>query len=342
MVNSGNGRETYVPQNVLEGRKDGWTLADGIEEMEECFFDTLEKLSVKSGVSPAEIDVLVMNISMLLSASSLCSRIVRCFAMREDVRAFNLSGMGCSANLLSINLVENMFRCRWNMFAIVVTSEFIASFWYSGNDKSMMLTNCLFQSRGFSILLTTKRTTKCSAVACRRKTRMGHVEGRQQWPPRLTCFMEKLGVNIDGEKHVSKEGLRGGAEGSVKLGDRVGLGKRTEEIFVGRIGFGGGVSFTLRAYEPAATGEMAGEELGGKNFRHHSASAEDHRCIMKKLPGDDRNSRINLVVLIKQGGIGNYGNLPLLVGGDAHLHKAREGAADGVQIPVQKPKGSRR
>nr|GMD80470.1 Os05g0410750 [Ipomoea batatas] len=56
---------------------------------------------------------------------------------------------------------------------------------------------------------------------------------------------------------------------------------------------------------------------------------------VKKVPGDG-NSSINLVVLIKQGGIGNYGDLPLLVGGDAHLHKAREGAAGGVQIPVQR------
>nr|GMD48387.1 3-ketoacyl-CoA synthase 12-like [Ipomoea batatas] len=208
--------------------------------MEECFFDTLEKLSVKSEVSPEEIDVLVVNVSMLLSAPSLCSRIMWRFAMREDVRAFNLSGMGCSASLLSIKLVENMFRCRWNMFAIVVTSKFIASFWYSRNDKSMMLANCLFQSGAIANNL--------------------HI-GIYRIP-----------------KHFE--------------------------------GIGGGVSFTLRAYEPAATGEMAGEEHGGKNFRHHSASAEDHRC-----------------------GIGNYGHLPLLVGGDAHLHKAHEGAADGVQTP---------
>nr|GMC57782.1 3-ketoacyl-CoA synthase 12-like [Ipomoea batatas] len=274
--------------------------------MEECFFDTLEKLSVKSEVSPEEIDVLVVNVSMLLSAPSLCSRIMWRFAMREDVRAFNLSGMGCSASLLSIKLVENMFR----------------------NDKSMMLANCLFQSGGCSVLLTTKRTTKRSAVACRRKKRVGHAEGRRQWPPRLTCFIEKLGVNIEGEKHVSKEGLRGGAEGSVKLRDRVGLGKRTGEIFVGRIGIGGGVSFTLRAYEPAATVRWRARSLVGRIF---AIILRAPRTI-DKLPGD-RNSRINLVVLIKQGGIGNYGHLPLLVGGDAHLHKAHEGAADGVQTP---------
>nr|GMD03350.1 mitochondrial adenine nucleotide transporter ADNT1-like [Ipomoea batatas] len=42
--------------------------------------------------------------------------------MTEDVRAFNLSETGCSASLISINLVENMFRFHRNMFAIVVTS----------------------------------------------------------------------------------------------------------------------------------------------------------------------------------------------------------------------------
>nr|GMD06342.1 3-ketoacyl-CoA synthase 19 [Ipomoea batatas] len=70
---------------ATEGGEDSGTLADGIEEVEECFFDTLEKLFVKSGVSPAEIDVLVVNVSMLSPAPSLCSRIVQCFAMREDV-----------------------------------------------------------------------------------------------------------------------------------------------------------------------------------------------------------------------------------------------------------------
>nr|GME04759.1 3-ketoacyl-CoA synthase 12-like [Ipomoea batatas]GME16318.1 3-ketoacyl-CoA synthase 12-like [Ipomoea batatas] len=59
--------------------------------------------------------------------------------MTEDVRAFNLSETGCSASLISINLVENMFRFHRNMFAIVVTSESMAPFGYSGNDKCMML-----------------------------------------------------------------------------------------------------------------------------------------------------------------------------------------------------------
>lgn len=60
-----------------------------------------------------------------------------------------------------------------------------------------------------------------------------------------------------------------------------------------------------------------------------------HVFSMKKLPGDG-NSCINLVVLIKQGGIRNHAHLPLLVGGDAHLHQPREWAAGGVQIPVQR------
>nr|GMC46720.1 3-ketoacyl-CoA synthase 12-like [Ipomoea batatas] len=84
VVNSSIREETYVPWNILEGREDCGTLADGIEEMEECFFDTLEKLFVKSEELPAEVGVLVVNVSMLSPASSLCSRNVRHFALRED------------------------------------------------------------------------------------------------------------------------------------------------------------------------------------------------------------------------------------------------------------------
>nr|GMC61681.1 3-ketoacyl-CoA synthase 12-like [Ipomoea batatas]GMC65591.1 3-ketoacyl-CoA synthase 12-like [Ipomoea batatas]GMD24939.1 3-ketoacyl-CoA synthase 12-like [Ipomoea batatas] len=176
VVNSGIGEETYAPRNIVEGRENCATLVDGIEEMEECFFNTLEKLFAKSGVSPAEIDVLVVNVSMLSPAPSLCSRIVRRFAMREDVRAFNLSGMGCSASLISVNLVENMFKCRRNIFAIVVTSESIAPFWYSGNEKSMMLANCLFRSGGCSILLTNRHNLRSKSIMklkCSERTHLG-------------------------------------------------------------------------------------------------------------------------------------------------------------------------
>ncbi|KAJ0966519.1 hypothetical protein J5N97_023436 [Dioscorea zingiberensis] len=154
IVNSGIGEDTYGPRNIISGREETPTLDDSIEEMDDCFYATLDELFSKSGFSPQEIDVLVVNVSMFSPSPSLTSRIVNHYKMREDIKTYNLSGMGCSASVISIDLVQNIFKSRKKTLAVVVTSESIGPNWYPGNDKSMMLGNCLFRLGGCSFLLT--------------------------------------------------------------------------------------------------------------------------------------------------------------------------------------------
>lgn len=176
IVNSGIGEETYGPRNILEGREDSPSLQDGILEMEEFFIHTLDNLFEKTGFSPQEIDVLVVNVSSLSIVPSLSSKIINYYKMRDDVKSFDLTGMGCSASLISINLVESIFKSHKNALAIVVSSESIAPHWYTGNDRSMMLTNCLFRCGGCSILLTNNRAFKARAkmrLNCLVRTHLG-------------------------------------------------------------------------------------------------------------------------------------------------------------------------
>ncbi|KAK6929290.1 FAE1/Type III polyketide synthase-like protein [Dillenia turbinata] len=129
IVNSGIGEETYRLRNIIAGQEECPTPGDGIFEMEEFFYYTHNKLFSKTGVSPSDIDTLMVNISMLATVPSLSARIL-----------------------------------HKNMFAVVITSESIAPNWYSGNDKSMILSNCLFRSGGCSILLTNKTALKHRAL----------------------------------------------------------------------------------------------------------------------------------------------------------------------------------
>ncbi|KAK4483149.1 hypothetical protein RD792_010329 [Penstemon davidsonii] len=149
---------------VLEGREASPTLKDGILEMDEFFFNTIDKLLKRTQISPSEIDVLVVNISMLATAPSLSSRIINYFKMREDIKVYNLTGMGCSASLISINIVQYILRNCKNVQALVVTSESLSLGWYTGNDRSMILANCLFRTGGCAMILTNKTSLKDKAM----------------------------------------------------------------------------------------------------------------------------------------------------------------------------------
>lgn len=164
IVSSGIGEETYAPKMVFEGREASPTLDDGLEEMDEFFSDSIDKLLKRTGIPPAEIDVLVVNVSMLATAPSLSSRIINKYKMREDVKVYNLTGMGCSASLISVNIVQSIFKAVRNLQALVVTSESLSLGWYTGNDRSMILANCLFRTGGCAIILTNKPSLKTKAM----------------------------------------------------------------------------------------------------------------------------------------------------------------------------------
>lgn len=164
MVNSGIGEETYGPQMVFDGREGAPTLNDGLIEMDEFFQGSLDNLFKRTGISPLEIDVLVVNVSMLATIPSLSSRIINMYKMREDIKVYNLSGMGCSASLISINIVQNIFKAQKNLNALVISSESLSLGWYAGNDRSMILANCLFRVGGCTILLTNKSSLRDKAM----------------------------------------------------------------------------------------------------------------------------------------------------------------------------------
>ena len=164
IVSAGLGEETYAPRIMFAGREESPTIYDGISEMEEFFYDSIGKLLRRTGVSPSQIDLLVVNVSMLSIVPSLSSRIINHYKLREDIKVYNLTGMGCSASLISVDIVRHVFKSYDNKLALVITSESLSPNWYSGNDRSMILSNCLFRSGGCAILLTNKRALKNKAM----------------------------------------------------------------------------------------------------------------------------------------------------------------------------------
>lgn len=91
IVSSGLGEETYAPQMVIHGREDNPTYEDRILEVKEFFFNRIEKLLLKTCISPRDIDVLVLNVSMLSPSPSLVARIINHYKVRDDIKTYNLT-----------------------------------------------------------------------------------------------------------------------------------------------------------------------------------------------------------------------------------------------------------
>jgi 3-ketoacyl-CoA synthase len=82
--------------------------------------------------------------------------IINKFRMRHDVMHFNLSGMGCSAGLIAMDLAVKMLQLHSNQYALVVSTENITQNWYFGNNRSMLLPNCLFRMGCSAVVMSNK------------------------------------------------------------------------------------------------------------------------------------------------------------------------------------------
>ncbi|KAL1367096.1 hypothetical protein HN51_021170 [Arachis hypogaea] len=152
---AGLGDETYLPRGVMS-RPPRLCMEEARAEAEAVMFGALDALFAKTGVNPRDIDIVVVNCSLFNPTPSLSAMIVNHYKLRTNVKTYNLGGMGCSAGLISIDMAKDLLRANPNSYAIVVSTENITLNWYFGNDRSMLLCNCIFRMGGAAVLLSNK------------------------------------------------------------------------------------------------------------------------------------------------------------------------------------------
>ncbi|ESQ53672.1 hypothetical protein EUTSA_v10025028mg [Eutrema salsugineum] len=152
---SGLGEETYLPESILciPPRP---TMAAAREEAEQVIFGAIDNLFDNTKINPREISVLVVNCSLFNPTPSLSAMVVNKYKLRENVKSFNLGGMGCSAGVIAIDLANDMLQIHRHTFALVVSTENITQNWYFGNNRAMLIPNCLFRVGGSAILLSNR------------------------------------------------------------------------------------------------------------------------------------------------------------------------------------------
>ncbi|KAG5521522.1 hypothetical protein RHGRI_033924 [Rhododendron griersonianum] len=166
---SGLGEETCLPP-AIHFIPPTPTMESARGEAELVIFSIMDSLFDKTGIKPKDIDILIVNCSLFSPTPSLSAMVVNKYKMRSNIKTFNLSGMGCSAGVISINVAHDLLQFHPNSNALVVSTEIITPNYYQGKERSMLLPNCLFRMGGAAILLSNRRSDRWRA-----KYRLLHV-----------------------------------------------------------------------------------------------------------------------------------------------------------------------
>ncbi|XP_004957393.1 3-ketoacyl-CoA synthase 4 [Setaria italica] len=150
---SGMGDETYFPPS-LHRIPPSATHADALAEARAMFVPTLDALFARTGVPPSAVGALVVNCSGFCPAPSLAALIAGHYRMRADVRALNLSGMGCAAGVVGVDVARAALGAHAVDYAVVLSAEIVTVGWYGGRDRRKLLLNCFFRTGCAAALLT--------------------------------------------------------------------------------------------------------------------------------------------------------------------------------------------
>ncbi|KAL8034280.1 hypothetical protein ABFX02_12G017600 [Erythranthe guttata] len=156
---SGLGQKTYFPEALMRVPAEP-NMAEARKEAELVMFGAIDDLLAKTGVKAKDIGILVVNCSLFNPTPSLSAMVVNHYKLRGNILSYNLGGMGCSAGLISIDLAKQLLQVQPNSLALVVSMENITLNWYFGNNRSMLVSNCIFRMGGAAILLSNKPSDK--------------------------------------------------------------------------------------------------------------------------------------------------------------------------------------
>jgi len=151
--------ETHLPKAInplYVGFKPDISIETSMVEARMCLFGAVEGLLKKTGLKASDVDILITCCSIFCPTPSMSSMIVNEFKMRPSVLSYHLGGMGCSMGVVSVNLIRDLLKAHPNSNAILVTTETTTPAYYTGTERSRLVTNMLFRMGGAAILFSNK------------------------------------------------------------------------------------------------------------------------------------------------------------------------------------------
>jgi predicted naringenin-chalcone synthase len=155
---SGTGQSTAWPPGIVQcldqrATKSDRSMEASRKEAEAVIFTVVEEALRRANVAARDIDCLIINCSLFSPTPSLCAMVLSQFEMRSSVATYNLSGMGCSASLIAVDLAQQLLATSKYKKVLVVSTEILTPNFYHGNDRGFLIQNTLFRCGGAAIVL---------------------------------------------------------------------------------------------------------------------------------------------------------------------------------------------
>ncbi|GLI65640.1 hypothetical protein VaNZ11_009239, partial [Volvox africanus] len=151
--------ETHLPPTLNPAYVGSDVRTDLEAAAKECRMavcGAVEGLFKKTGLDPADIDILVTTCSIFCPTPSMASMVVNAFGLRRDVQSYHLGGMGCANGVVAVNMVADLLAAHPNSNALFVTTETLAPAFYFGTERHRLVTNLLFRMGAAAMLITNK------------------------------------------------------------------------------------------------------------------------------------------------------------------------------------------
>ncbi|KAI9076693.1 hypothetical protein K1719_041333 [Acacia pycnantha] len=211
LTSSGQSEETCLPP-ALHCIPPKIHQSESIKEAQMVVFPVIDDLLAKTNLSPLDIDILIFNCSGFCPVPSLSSIVINKYSLRSDIKSYNISGMGCTASAIGVDLAMHLLSVHKNSNAILISTEILSTGWYSGNERSKLVINCLFRMGSAAILLSNKKEAKRSSkyrVISTLRTHMGFDDQAYTSAFREEDSQGNLGVTLQGDLlKVAGETLR--------------------------------------------------------------------------------------------------------------------------------------
>ncbi|XP_049368387.1 3-ketoacyl-CoA synthase 11-like [Solanum verrucosum] len=100
---SGYSDKTFIPEGIRRLPEKLLTFEESKKETEKVMFGAIDDLLAKTKVKAREILIVIVNIG-------IPSMIVNHYKLGSNVLTYTISGMGCSAGLISIDLANQLLQ----------------------------------------------------------------------------------------------------------------------------------------------------------------------------------------------------------------------------------------